>query len=133
LSISAKDLAKKVEVSVELNSVVLAITVTDTDALRASDVANGIMAQVPDEVAKVENPDGAKVVPVTFSVFETAIPADEKSWPNTKINLAAGFILGLAVAIGVLYLQARFGGYFTRTRAAARARRTERPRRIRTR
>jgi len=131
LDITPKDLAKKVEVSVELNSVVLAITVTDTDAQRASDIANAIMTQLPDEVATVENPDGAKVVPVTFSVFETAIPADEKSWPNTKINLAAGLVLGLVAGIGVLWLRARLAGYFTK--AAARARRIERPRRFRAR
>jgi capsular exopolysaccharide synthesis family protein len=105
LSTTAEDLAKSVEVTVPLNTVVLDIAATDHDPRRAAEIANAVgveLANVAEELAP-DRPDGSEAVRVT-TVASAKIP-DEASSPSVIRNLALGLILGLFLGFGLAVLR----------------------------
>lgn len=96
LSISAGQLSGEISVNIPTDTRVISISVTDTDAQRACDIANTVREVAAEKIKAV-----TKVDDVT--TLESATKASHPSSPNVKKNAAIGFLAGACVAIvGIL-------------------------------
>jgi capsular polysaccharide biosynthesis protein len=99
LDTTADLLARRVEVSVPLNTLVVSVTVTGADRDQVSAIANQVLYELPLAVKAVEDPTGKKTDPVTFVMVRQSQPSTEPSSPNRKLNLAAGLVLGVVAGL----------------------------------
>ncbi|WP_274641684.1 Wzz/FepE/Etk N-terminal domain-containing protein [Streptococcus equinus] len=96
LSMSAGQLSGEISVNIPTDTRVISISVTDTDAQRACDIANTVREVAAEKIKAV-----TKVDDVT--TLESATKASHPSSPNVKKNAAIGFLAGVFVAIvGIL-------------------------------
>ncbi|EQC69593.1 Tyrosine-protein kinase transmembrane modulator EpsC [Streptococcus sp. HSISB1] len=96
LSMSAGQLSGEISVNIPTDTRVISISVTDTDAQRACDIANTVREVAAEKIKAV-----TKVDDVT--TLESATKASHPSSPNIKKNAAIGFLAGAFVAIvGIL-------------------------------
>ncbi|MGY1750491.1 polysaccharide biosynthesis tyrosine autokinase [Modestobacter sp. SYSU DS0511] len=97
---SPQELARSVSARAANDTVVLEVSVTDTSAARAAEIADAVADQLGEVVSEVapRNADGE--VTVRSTVVAPAVAPLYPSSPNTKLNLAAGLLLG--VVLGVL-------------------------------
>ncbi len=95
----------EISASAPLDTVLVNVTVTDTDRERARDIANAVGQQFSVLVNDLETPQGQKVSPVKVSVVEPASLPGAPVSPNKKLDLALGLLIGLAVGIGVAVLR----------------------------
>lgn len=96
LSMSAGQLSGEISVNIPTDTRVISISVTDTDAQRACDIANTVREVAAEKIKAV-----TKVDDVT--TLESATKASHPSSPNVKKNAAVGFLAGVFVAIvGIL-------------------------------
>ena len=96
LSMSTGQLSGKISVNIPTDTRVISISVTDTDAQRACDIANTVREVAAEKIKAV-----TKVDDVT--TLESATKANHPSSPNVKKNAAIGFLVGAFVAIvGIL-------------------------------
>ena len=96
LSMSAGQLSGEISVNIPTDTRVISISVTDTDAQRACDIANTVREVAAEKIKAV-----TKVDDVT--TLESATKASHPSSPNVKKNAVIGFLAGAFVAIvGIL-------------------------------
>lgn len=96
LSMSAGQLSGEISVNIPTDTRVISISVTDTDAQRACDIANTVREVAAEKIKAV-----TKVDDVT--TLESATKASHPSSPNVKKNAVIGALAGAFVAIvGIL-------------------------------
>ncbi|MEV1068830.1 polysaccharide biosynthesis tyrosine autokinase [Streptomyces sp. NPDC050263] len=116
LRTTPEELASRITAEAPLNTVLINITVRDTDPKRAARVANAVAAGFsavverletprPDQAAAREQDAPDPVSPVSLGVTQQAVaPADPVS-PRPLLNLAAGVLAGLLLAAGLVVLR----------------------------
>jgi polysaccharide biosynthesis transport protein len=105
LTMSTDELARRVSASAPLDTVLINVAVDDPSPARARDIANAVSAEFADQVRVLETPVGGGSAPVNLTVVKQAdLPLAPVS-PRTKVNLVLGFLLGLAVGVGVAVLR----------------------------
>ncbi|MGQ7659501.1 YveK family protein [Streptococcus suis] len=92
------DLASKVSVSIPVDTRIVSITVRDADPNEAARIANGLRT-----VASQKIIDVTKVSDVT--TLEEARPAETPSTPNTKRNIALGFLVGTFITVALILVK----------------------------
>lgn len=96
LSMSASQLSDEIAVNIPTDTRVISISVTDTDAQRACDIANTVREVAAEKIKAV-----TKVDDVT--TLESATKPSHPSSPNVKKNAAIGALAGVFLAIvGIL-------------------------------
>lgn len=96
LSLSTSELSNMISVNIPTDTRVISISVEDTDAQEASDIANTIREVAAEKIKSV-----TKVDDVT--TLEAAEVASKPSSPNVKKNAAIGALAGVFLAIvGIL-------------------------------
>ena len=96
LSMSAGELSKEIAVTIPTDTRVISISVTDTDAQRACDIANTVREVAVEKIKAV-----TKVDDVT--TLESATKPSHPSSPNVKRNAVMGILTGAFLAIvGIL-------------------------------
>ena len=105
LSITPEELSEMVSASAPLDTVLILLTVTDTDPQRAADIANEVAKQFGVTVSKLELQGIATSSPVKVSTVLNAVPANSPASPKKAINLALGLILGFGLGIGLASLR----------------------------
>lgn len=96
LSMSASELSKDIAVTIPTDTRVISISVTDTDAQRACDIANTVREVAAEKIKAV-----TKVDDVT--TLESATKPSHPSSPNVKKNAVIGVLAGAFLAIvGIL-------------------------------
>lgn len=96
LSMSASELSKDIAVTIPTDTRVISISVTDTDAQRACDIANTVREVAAEKIKAV-----TKVDDVT--TLESATKPSHPSSPNVKKNTAIGALAGVFLAVvGIL-------------------------------
>lgn len=98
-AVSAAKLQDMISTDVQKNTMVLNVTVSDSDPQRAADVANAISEVAPQVLAKF--PVGG-----TLYGIETAKVPKKPVSPNLTSNLMLGFILGLLLSSAIIILVA---------------------------
>lgn len=114
LDISPGDLSSRVTASTKLNTVIIGITVTDSDPGMASDLANAVAGGFTRLVAELETPapvvnedtgEAEEAAPATrVTVVEPAAPSSAPVSPDPVRDTVLGIMLGLALGVGLAFL-----------------------------
>ncbi|NUC15954.1 capsular biosynthesis protein [Bacillus mycoides] len=99
LNITVQELNKRIEVTNEKDSQVVAVTAQDKDPKVARDIANTIAEIFKGEVAKIMSVDNVTVLSKA-EIMENQSPIK----PVPVLNIAIAFIVGLMVAFGFVFL-----------------------------
>ena len=105
LKISPTDLARQITASAPLDTVLIALTVTDANPDRAAAIANAVANQFGTTVGELELHGIGVDSPVKVSTVKMAIPANSPSNPKKSINFALGLLLGLGLGVGLASLR----------------------------
>lgn len=106
LDLTAAQLAAKVTASSPLNSVLIDISVTDSDPEMAAQLANSVGSNFSEIVVDtLEKPDGDAPTLVKIQTIQPAAVAAKPTSPNIPMNIALGALLGLALGIGIAVLR----------------------------
>jgi non-specific protein-tyrosine kinase len=105
LKMDATTLSSMVTASAPLDTVLISLTVTDTDPKRAAAIANAVAEQFGITVGDLELHGIGVDSPVKVSTVKDAIPAGAPASPKKAINLALGLLLGFGLGIGLASLR----------------------------
>ena len=105
LHTTSEQLATKVSADSPLNTVLIDITVTDTDPEQAAKIANSIGQNTSYVVTnKLEKPAGGTSL-VNVQTIQPAVTPTKPSSPNVPLNIILGLLIGLAVGVAVSLLR----------------------------
>lgn len=107
LATSPEELATRVKATTDLNTVLIDISVSDTSAVQAAATAQAIANSLVKTVDHLEEPKNGGASPVTLSTTKPATAPTSPSAPNTRLNLVAALIAGLAVGLGAALLRTK--------------------------
>lgn len=109
LTLTAQQLASKVSASVVKNTVLIVVSVSDSNAQHAANMANGYGQVLPAYVAKLENVVGDPKVGPLVQVVTRANPASAKvsGYPTGLVAFAA-ITMALLLATGLIWFLERF-------------------------
>jgi len=98
-------LASKVSAFAPTDTVIIQVTVTDSDANRSAQIANAVGQRLSSVTSDLSprRQDGSQSVKATI-LAPAQVPSDPSS-PNILRNLAAGLILGLLLGVAVAILR----------------------------
>jgi succinoglycan biosynthesis transport protein ExoP len=106
LDLTAEDLAKTVIASAPLDTVNIEITVTNDSPTAAATIANAVTASFRQAVGEITTTTGTdSVSQVSVSVLREATIPSAPTAPNTSMNLALGFLVGVALGLGLAILR----------------------------
>ncbi|WP_123937483.1 polysaccharide biosynthesis tyrosine autokinase [Curtobacterium sp. PhB137] len=105
LDMTSDELAEIVTSDAPLNTTLISITVNDTNAKQAADIANATSESLTNVVESIEatDADGTSTVKLT-RVKEAQVPSAPVS-PNVPVNVVLGLLVGLALGVGVAVLR----------------------------
>ncbi|MEA3218387.1 MAG: hypothetical protein QOJ19_4543 [Acidimicrobiia bacterium] len=107
LDISPEQLASMVSATAVPDTVILTVTVTDTSAQRAQDVATSLGRQFAKQVTELETPGGATASTVKVTTVQPAKRNDVPVSPDATRNVSLGTLFGLLVGFGLALLRGR--------------------------
>jgi len=102
---SGRSLAKSIEATAPLDTVLINVDVTDADPAAAQRIANAVSERFTVVAGQLETPAGKTASPVKVSVVRTADLPSVPVSPRPKLNLALGLLVGLAVGAGAAVLR----------------------------
>lgn len=103
---TSSQLAKSINASTPLNTVIIDISVTDTSPSRAAQIANAIATRLPIEVDRLSSSGaGAADAAVQVRTIADATTPSSSIAPNTKLRTAMGLAIGMLIGIGVVILR----------------------------
>jgi len=105
LNYSVAQLASMVNADAPVGTVLIDITVENSDANLASNIANAIGAQFAITAGTLEFASDGVASPVKVTMVKFATPSSNPSSPNKAANLAAGAIFGFGLGIGLSLLR----------------------------
>ena len=106
LDVTAAQLATQISTSSPLDTTVIEITVSDTDPVMATNLANAVATNFVDVIVnQLEAPSGGQPSLVTIEPIRPAVVPDAPYLPNTRLNLIMGLLAGLAIGIGAAVLR----------------------------
>lgn len=104
LSFTPGQLISRISAKGDLNTVLLTITVTDTDAQRSLDIAGSVSRQFVNLVAELETPPGGSVPSISLDVVSSPTldptPVAPRKLQILVIATLLGLLVGIVVAIG---------------------------------
>jgi capsular exopolysaccharide synthesis family protein len=105
LTMTAEELASKVNASTDLNTVLINISVADNSAVQAAAIAQAVSDSLVKAVDTLEKPKTGGTSPVSLSIIKPAKAPTYPSAPNTRLNLLLGLVIGIAVGVGASILR----------------------------
>jgi succinoglycan biosynthesis transport protein ExoP len=106
LDITSRQLSGMVTASSPLNTVLIQITVSNENPELAAAIANSVGTNLAEVVVDVlEKPEGEGQSLVRIETVQPAVPSPSPSSPNVPLNLALGFLVGLALGVGAAVLR----------------------------
>ena len=103
---TSAELAEKIEASSPLNTVLISITVADSDPEQAAAIANSVGTNFADVVVNnLEKPEGEALSLVKIETIQPATVPAAASSPNVPLYLILGALVGLAIGIGIAVLR----------------------------
>lgn len=98
LDMSSQQLGGMIAVNTLNNTEILKITVTHTDAVVASNIANEIATTFKEYISKLMKLDNV-------SVIDEAVESNTPVSPRTTMNIAISFVLGLVISVFIVFLK----------------------------
>ncbi|TFB47780.1 polysaccharide biosynthesis tyrosine autokinase [Cryobacterium tagatosivorans] len=106
LDLTAGQLAPMVSSSTPLNTVLIDISVTNSDPVLAAKIANSVGTNFGRIVVdQLEKPDGDAVSPVKIETIQPALVPGKPASPNTPMNIVLGLLVGLAIGVAFAVLR----------------------------
>nr|WP_244637171.1 polysaccharide biosynthesis tyrosine autokinase [Frigoribacterium sp. CFBP 13712] len=106
LDTSAKGLASQITAESPTSTVLINITVEDSEPQRAAAIANAVSQSFAAVVVDdLESPTGGGPSLVKIATIEPAVTAGSPSSPRTTINLVLGFLVGLVLGVAAAVLR----------------------------
>ncbi|WP_329119640.1 polysaccharide biosynthesis tyrosine autokinase [Streptomyces sp. NBC_01465] len=105
LGSTPEQLAGRITAEAPLGTVLVDITVGDTDPHRAAETADAVAVRFADVVERLETPDGAEKSAVKLGVTQTAAVPTTPVSPRPGLNLGAGLFAGLLLGAGLALLR----------------------------
>lgn len=100
------DLAQQLTITTPPETVILEVSVIDTDPAHAQAIATAIGETFPGVVSEVERPEASrKGSPIKVSLVEPASTSETPTSPNPARNLALGLVFGLILGLGLAVLR----------------------------
>lgn len=99
LDVTAAELAGRVMANTDANTVLINISVSDNSPVQAAAIAQAVASSLVNVIDTLERPKTGGTSPVGLSITKPATAPTAPSAPNTRLNLAAGLLVGLAVGI----------------------------------
>lgn len=114
LDVTPSTLAKRVDASAPLNTTLIEIDVTDSEAARSAQIANAIATQFSKAVGNQQKAAGAKTGPVQVTVTEQATAPSAPIAPNKKVDLLAALVAGLILGLVLAAVRSALDPYIRR-------------------
>ena len=92
------ELRSKIEVKIPQDTRILTITVEDTDAKRAADIANAVRDEAFEEIKEITKEESAKIL-------ETAQESKSPSSPDIRKNTIMAGAIGILLSLGIVVLK----------------------------
>jgi non-specific protein-tyrosine kinase len=108
LSLSASELSRMVRSSAPVDTVIIKISVKNTDAYLASLLANAIARQFEITATNLEITDGAGSAQVKVSTVRESVPSIYPISPKTKLNYLFALVFAFLTTIGLGLLREIF-------------------------
>jgi succinoglycan biosynthesis transport protein ExoP len=105
LDVSPEELSTKITASAPLDTVLITLSVIDSDPQLAAGIANAVAEQFGSTVADLELRSTELDSPVKVSIVKFATPSLEPVSPVLAINLFIGFILGFLFGFSIAALR----------------------------
>ena len=100
LPMTVADLAGHVQATNPLDTVLIQLSVSDTDPDRAAQIANAVGQQLSEVVQQIESPQSGAPAPVKLTTTQPATVPTAPVSPRKSLNLALGLLVGLAAGAG---------------------------------
>jgi len=107
LPLTPVEMADKVTATAVPETVLLDVTVTDTSAERARDIADALVGRFTAQVADLESPDGADGPVIEVATVQPAQVDRDPVSPDVLRNLALGGVLGLLGGLALALVRNR--------------------------
>jgi capsular exopolysaccharide synthesis family protein len=107
LSESVAELSQKTTVVNPASTVVLDVTATDGDALRAADIANAMADSLSSTIQKLEAGDSGNPGYVQVVVTTRAVTPKSPVAPQVMLNIGLGLIVGLMLGFAIAVIRER--------------------------
>lgn len=102
--LSANEVAGKIAATADAKTVLLNVSVTDSEPQRALEIAEGLGEVLPEAINRLETPDGGGPALAKLTVVNPpSLPASPVA-PKAEQNVAIGLILGLLSGLGIALL-----------------------------
>jgi len=98
-------LGDSIAVSTPQNTVILELSVTDSDPAKAADIANAVAATLGKKVEEIAPKSVSGAATVSVRTIQPAVTPDSPSSPNVRLNLVAGFVIGILLGVLVVVLR----------------------------
>lgn len=108
LSLTADELAERVEATTDVNTVLINISASDHSPIQAAAIAQAVANSLIKAVDSLEKPKTGGSSPVSLSIIKPAKAPLEPSAPNTRMNLLLGLFAGLTSGVGFAILRVGF-------------------------
>ncbi|WP_291038605.1 polysaccharide biosynthesis tyrosine autokinase [Herbiconiux sp.] len=105
LPINVDQLAAQVSASSPLDTVIVEITVADTDPRQAAEIANAVASSFENVVTGLVAENAEGITPVKITLLQQALIPFSPSSPNVPLNIALGALVGLALGVGIAILR----------------------------
>ena len=106
LDMTAAKLATTITSTSPLNTVLIDVSVTNSDPELAAQIANSVGQNFSKVVVdRLEKPDGDAASPVKIETIQPAIVPTAPASPNVPQNIGLGLLVGLAVGLGLAVLR----------------------------
>jgi succinoglycan biosynthesis transport protein ExoP len=100
LDLTPRELEKKISADAPLDTVLINVSAEDTSPQIAQEIANAAAERFTNVAAALETPASGGPSPVKVSVVRYADLPQDPVRPRTKLNIALGLLVGLALGVG---------------------------------
>jgi len=105
LSTTADELSKSITATVPVDTVLIDVSVTNTQPEQATAIANAIGRQFPTTITELESVGQSQNSPVKVTVVQDASRTSPPVSPKPVRNLALGAVLGVLLGLGLALLR----------------------------
>ena len=105
LKMSAEELSENITASAPLDTVLISLTVSDTNPKRAARIANAVAQQFGVTVKSLELQEIDTESPIKVSIAKFAVPPSAPASPKKTVNYLLGLMLGFGLGFGIASLR----------------------------
>ncbi|WP_460772545.1 tyrosine-protein kinase domain-containing protein [Microbacterium sp. GXF7504] len=99
LDLSVGEFVRELAVTVPTGTTVMNISANGATAEQAASIADSVAANLPPAIAALEGAASVASSPVEVSVLQAALPPEQRTSPNLRLNLVVAAVIALFVGV----------------------------------